>query len=649
MKRTLINPRTFLALLHDVAVAAIAWVAAYALRFNFAIPLEIFQPMLQSLLWIVPLQGAVFISLGLYRGVWRFASVLDLKRILFAVSTAVAVVAAALFMLASEVVVPRSVLILDPILLMLMMGGSRFVYRAWKEHQLYSSHINQGAPVIILGAGDAAVALVKDLARSATWRVVALLDDDKTMLGREIYGVKVQGSLHSLEVVHERYDVKHVIIAMPSAHHQNRRQAIELANNLGLAVLTVPAIDDLMSGKVSISQIRRVDVEDLLGRDAVKLDNSGLHDLIAANTVLVSGAGGSIGSELCRQILKYQPSSLVCLDLSEYALYTLEQELSRLNVTTKLLYMTGDVKNSQRVSDLLSQYQPTVVFHAAAYKHVPMMENGNVWEALSNNVIGTYTLAQACKAAHVAKFVLISTDKAVNPTNVMGASKRLAEMVCQGLQGAVLQGSALQGSAVQDSLPAATKPATKFVIVRFGNVLGSSGSVIPKFREQIAQGGPITITHQDITRYFMSIPEAAQLVMQAGLMGRGGEIFVLDMGEPVKIAALAADMIRLSGLQVEDIKIEYIGLRPGEKLYEELLADDEHTTPTPHEKLRIALARPVDLLWVDNLLTWINGVQGGNESQIKNELKVWVEEYSPQHPVGLEPQESLTAAPMTLH
>jgi FlaA1/EpsC-like NDP-sugar epimerase len=644
MKRALINPRTFLALLHDVAVAAIAWVAAYALRFNFAIPLEFFQPMLQSLLWIVPLQGAVFVSLGLYRGVWRFASVLDLKRILFAVSTAVAVVAAALFMLASEVIVPRSVLILDPILLMLMMGGSRFIYRAWKEHELYSSHINQGAPVIILGAGDAAVALVKDLARSATWRVVALLDDDKTMLGREIYGVKVVGVLQSLEVMQERYAVNHVIIAMPSAHHQKRRQAIELANNLGLAVLTVPAIDDLMSGKVSISQIRRVDVEDLLGRDAVKLDNSGLHDLIAANTVLVSGAGGSIGSELCRQILKYQPSSLVCLDLSEYALYTLEQELNRLNLTTKLHYMTGDVKNSQRVSDLLSQYQPTVVFHAAAYKHVPMMENGNVWEALSNNVIGTYTLAQACKAAHVAKFVLISTDKAVNPTNVMGASKRLAEMVCQGLQGSVLQ-----GSAVQDSLQAAIKPATKFVIVRFGNVLGSSGSVIPKFREQIAQGGPITITHQDITRYFMSIPEAAQLVMQAGLMGSGGEIFVLDMGEPVKIAALAADMIRLSGLQVEDIKIEYIGLRPGEKLYEELLADDEHTTPTPHEKLRIALARPIDLLWVDNLLTWINGVQGGNESQIKNELKIWVEEYSPQHLVGLEPQESLTATPMILH
>jgi len=651
MKRTLINPLTFLALLHDVAVAALAWFAAYLLRFNFAIPLDFFQHMLQSLLWIVPLQGAVFLSLGLYRGVWRFASVLDLKRILFAVLAGVAAVAVGLFMLRSAVIVPRSVLILDPILLMLMMGGSRFVYRAWKEHQLYGGHFNQGEPVIILGAGEAAVALVKDLARSATWRVVALLDDDKAMLGREIYGVKVLGALHNLDLMHERYAVKHVIIAMPSAHHQKRRQAVELANKLGLDVLTVPAIDDLISGKVSISQIRRVDVEDLLGRDAVALDNSGLHDLIEANTVLVSGAGGSIGSELCRQILKYKPSRLVCLDLSEYALYNLEQELNRFNVTTKLLYMTGDVKNRQRVNDLLREYQPKVVFHAAAYKHVPMMENGNVWEALSNNVIGTHTLAQACQQAHVAKFVLISTDKAVNPTNVMGASKRLAEMVCQGLQD--LQGcqdsQGLQSSVVADGLQLESKSATKFVIVRFGNVLGSSGSVIPKFREQIAQGGPVTITHPNITRFFMSIPEAAQLVMQAGLMGQGGEIFVLDMGEPVKIAALAADMIRLSGLQAEDIQIEYVGLRPGEKLYEELLADDEHTTPTPHEKLRIALARPVDGLWVENLLIWIAGMQSGNESQIKNELKCWVEEYSPQYQAALEPQANLSAAAISLH
>ena len=628
MKQTPINPLTLLAVLHDVTVSALAWYAAYLLRFNFAIPTEHFAHMLQTLVWVMPLQATVFVSVGLYRGVWRFASVSDLKRILFAVSSAAVLLAALLFMLSTSVVVPRSVLILDPVLLMMMMGGSRFAYRAWKEHSLYGISLTQGEPVIVLGAGEAAMALVKDLARSRQWRVVALLDDDKSMFGREVFGVKVLGAIQDLADVYRRKQAQHVIIAMPSAHHEKRRQAMELASRLGLDVLTVPAIDDLISGKVSISQIRKVDVEDLLGRDAVKLDNTGLDALIAGNPVLVSGAGGSIGSELCRQILKYKPSTLVCFDLSEFALYTLEQELSTLKKNLKFVYLTGDVKNRQRVNDVLAQYQPAVVFHAAAYKHVPLMENGNVWEALSNNVVGTYTLAQACIEAGTSKFVLISTDKAVNPTNVMGASKRLAEMVCQGLQGAL---------------------GTRFVIVRFGNVLGSSGSVIPKFREQIAHGGPITITHPEITRYFMSIPEAAQLVMQAGLMGEGGEIFVLDMGEPVKIAALAADMIRLSGLQIDEIKIEYVGLRPGEKLYEELLADDEQTQATPHDKLRIALARPVDQVWLEDLLIWINSMQSVSEAQIKNELKSWVEEYMPQFQVGIETPVELNPTQTTLH
>ncbi len=614
MNKTPINPRTFLALLHDIAAAMIAWISAYLLRFNFAIPEDFATSMLQSLSWVVSLQAFIFIVFGLYRGVWRFASVSDLKRIFLAIAAATALITAALFMLQTDIVIPRSVIILDPLLLILMMGGSRFVYRAWKEHQLYGITLKQGNPVIVLGAGEAAVALVKDLARSPQWQVVGLLDDDSSMLGREIFGVKVKGKINDLAAVSKRLNVVHVIVAMPSAHHQKRRQAIELANQLGLEVLTVPAIDDLISGKVSVSQIRKVDVEDLLGRDAVKLDCSGLQKLIDHHTVMVSGAGGSIGSELCRQIVKFNPKILICLDISEFSLYQLEQELSAQKLPTKLVYVTTDVKNKIRVANLLAEYAPSVVFHAAAYKHVPMMENGNVWEALSNNVIGTHTLAQACKEAGVAKFVLISTDKAVNPTNVMGASKRLAEMVCQGLQ---------------DKL-AENATGTRFVIVRFGNVLGSSGSVIPKFREQIAKGGPVTITHPEITRYFMSIPEAAQLVMQAGLMGKGGEIFVLDMGEPVKIASLAADMIRLSGLQSDEIEIEYVGLRPGEKLYEELLADDEHTMPTPHEKLRIAQARKADLAWVQGLLTWIKGATNADENLLKTELAVWVEEYSPQ-------------------
>jgi FlaA1/EpsC-like NDP-sugar epimerase len=633
MKKTLINPITFIALLHDVAMASFAWFFAYLLRFNFSIPTEFVSSLLQTLPWIVVLQALVFVYMGLYRGVWRFASVSDLKRIILAVSASVVVIVAVFFMLKLDIIIPRSVLVLDPVLLVLMMGGSRFTYRAWKDHQLYGTTLKQGTPVLVLGAGEAAIALVKDLARSSQWQVVGLLDDDKRLIGREVFGVKVKGVINDLNAVAKRFAITHVIVAMPAVHHLKRRQAIDLANELGLEVLTVPAIEDMMSGKVSISQIRKVDVEDLLGRDAVKLDNSGLMALINNNAVLVTGAGGSIGSELCRQIVKFDPQTLICLDISEFALYQLEQEFTASGLSVQLVYLTCDVKNKTRLANFLAQYQPTVVFHAAAYKHVPMMENSNVWEALSNNVIGTYTLAQACKDANVAKFVLISTDKAVNPTNVMGASKRLAEMVCQGLQ---------------DDLPPDGQ-GTRFVMVRFGNVLGSSGSVIPKFREQIAKGGPITITHPEITRYFMSIPEAAQLVMQAGLMGQGGEIFVLDMGEPVKIAALAADMVRLSGLQPDDIKIEYVGLRPGEKLYEELLADDEHTMPTPHEKLRIAKARKPAAAWVNRLLSWIAKSHSTNESLIKTELAVWVEEYSPHLPASTEIASSIITQQTTIH
>jgi FlaA1/EpsC-like NDP-sugar epimerase len=449
---------------------------------------------------------------------------------------------------------------------------------------------------------------VKDLARGDAWKVVGLLDDDKSIVGRQLEGARVLGVIGDLPIVAEKYQVAHVIVAMPSALHQERRLAVDLANKSAMTVLTVPAFDDLISGKVSVSQIRKVEVEDLLGREPVQLDTLGLHELIEGNAILISGAGGSIGSELCRQILKYHPSQLICVDMSELSLYNIEQEFSQLAFaeTTNILYVTANVKNDNRVKALLSAYQPTVVFHAAAYKHVPLMENTNVAEALSNNVLGTHVLASACKEANVSKFVLISTDKAVNPTNVMGVSKRLAEMVCQGLQ---------------------DEKGTKFIVVRFGNVLGSSGSVIPKFREQIASGGPVTITHPEITRYFMSIPEAAQLVMQAGVMGEGGEIFVLDMGEAVKIVNLAQDMIRLSGLQQDEIEIVYSGLRPGEKLYEELLADDEHTLPTPHQKLRIAVARSTNGLWVKKLLKWVESIQGVDEQIIKAGLKTWVEEY----------------------
>ncbi len=601
--------RTALAVLHDLTASAIAWMLAYLLRFNFELPASYSLEMQQTLLWVVPLQLATFWQFGLYRGIWRYASMNDLRRIVLAVLLAALLVPFALWMLRSTLVVPRSVLVLNPMLLILFMGGSRIAYRMWKETGFHGGMKLSSEPVLVLGAGDAAVALSKDLAKNPAWQLVGFLDDDISKQNCILNGVKVLGGLEELEHWVEHLGVQRAIIAMPSSSHKLRQRAIHLCNAAKVQTLTVPSFDDLMSGKVAVSQLRAIELDDLLGRDPVVLDTEGLHGLLTGKAVMVTGAGGSIGSELCRQIARFSPSKLVLFEASEFALYTLEQQLQQTFPALNFICLMGDVRDASRVDEVMQLHQPAVLFHAAAYKHVPMMETHNAWQAIRNNVLGTWTVAQAAQRHGVGKFVMISTDKAVNPTNVMGASKRLAEMVCQALQ------------------PAA---ATRFVIVRFGNVLGSTGSVIPKFRAQIAQGGPITVTHPEITRYFMSIPEAAQLVLQAGLMGAGGEIFVLDMGESVKIVDLAKDLIRLSGYTEDEIRIEFSGLRPGEKLYEELLADNEHTLPTPHAKLRIAQARQVDGAWLKELLAWTEAATMA-DSEVKSALELWVPEYQPQH------------------
>ncbi len=603
-----VSARTLLAIFHDLSAVTFAWGFAYLLRFNFEPPDYIVEEIMYTLVWVVPLQGLIFWWAGLYRGLWRYASVADLRRIFLAVLSAAVLVPAVLWMFRVDTVVPRSVLIIDPVLLLLIMGGSRFLYRLWREQGLYQNIKLGGEPVLVLGAGDAAVSLSKELARSSEWRLVGFLEDDADKQGHTINGVRVLGALNALPQWAERLGVTQAIIAMPSASHHIRKRAIDLCNVAGIKTLTVPSFDDLLSGRVAISQLRAVELDDLLGRDPVTLDEAGLHSLITGETMLVTGAGGSIGSELCRQIICFKPGVLILFEQSEFALYTIEQELRAVYPDLNCILLIGDVRDVARLDEVMVRNRPSVVFHAAAYKHVPLMEEHNAWQAVRNNVLGTCCVAQAAQRHGVAKFVFISTDKAVNPTNVMGASKRLSEMVCQGLQ---------------------QSDGTRFVMVRFGNVLGSTGSVIPKFREQIAKGGPITVTHPDITRYFMSIPEAARLVLQAGLMGEGGEIFVLDMGEPVKIADLAHDLIRLSGLTEEEIKIEFTGLRPGEKLYEELLADNEHTLPTPHPKLRIAQARAVSEAWLQELLVWVMAHAVKADADVKRDLTHWVPEYKP--------------------
>ncbi|MCC6532422.1 MAG: polysaccharide biosynthesis protein [Burkholderiales bacterium] len=605
--RRLVNPRTAMAAGHDTVAAALAWCLAFLLRFNFEIPADYAAMMLANLPWIVALQAAVFWYFGLYRGIWRYASLPDLKRIVFAVTVSGVMVTALLFMF--RIGVPRSVLVLYPLLLAVTMAGSRLAYRMRKERRVSALLPSEREPVLILGAGVAGASLIAELALSREWRVVGMLDDDPLKRRREIHGVRILGSFDQLSHWCEQLSVAKAIIALPGASHHVRRRAVEICEAAGVQAMTVPSYDDLVSGKVTVSQVRHVELDDLLGRDPVTLDSSGLSDWISGRTVMVTGAGGSIGSEICRQLLRFRPGVMVLLELGEHALYQMEQALQPLSPQTRFVWAIGDVKSRHRVTELLALHRPSVVFHAAAYKHVPLMEEDNAWEALVNNVTGTRVMAESAIRHGVEKFVFVSTDKAVNPTNVMGASKRLAEIACQALQ---------------------PPEGTRFVIVRFGNVLGSTGSVVPKFKAQIATGGPVTVTHPEIRRFFMSIAEAAQLVLQAGLMGRGGEIFVLDMGEPVRIADLARDLIRLSGFAEEDIRIEYTGLRAGEKLYEELLATDENSLPTPHPKLRIAKARGEGRVWLAGLLLWLDRTDRPDAAEVRAGLKRWIPEYIPR-------------------
>lgn len=648
--------RSLLVLAYDTLASLVAWVAAYWLRFNMTLPPEYLPGLLDTVLWVVPLQTLIFWRFGLYRGIWRFASLPDLRRILIAVGVVALATPAALILFRIQAIVPRSVLLLDPLLLILIMGGSRLMYRLWKEHRLTGLLSRDRQSVLVAGAGSAADVLLRELKRSPSrWRVEGLFDDDEGKIGRRMQDIPVLGRLADLPRYARHMDVRDVILALPSAQHAVRRQWTEAFTAAGLNVLTVPSLEDLMNGRVAISSLRPIQLDDLLGRDPVKLDDAGLSQCLGNAVILVTGAGGSIGSELCRQIAHFRPACLVMLEQSEYALYRMEQEFARCMPELRVVSVIGDVKDARRLEEIMSAHRPSVVFHAAAYKHVPLMEQENALQALKNNVLGTFVLARAARAAGVRKFVMVSTDKAVNPTNVMGASKRLAEMVCQVLRAESADARGAAGRTLSpnpsnplsrplsprerggSSLPSPTggeggggeRGGTRFISVRFGNVLGSSGSVIPKFQQQIEAGGPVTVTHPEITRFFMSIPEAAQLVLQAGLMGEGGEIFVLDMGEPIRIADLARLMIKLAGKTEDEIEIVYSGLRPGEKLYEELLADEETTLPTPHPKLRVARARAVDETQLRAILDWIEGTAGSSDDQVRARLREWLPEYRP--------------------
>jgi FlaA1/EpsC-like NDP-sugar epimerase len=609
MKVIRLDRRALAAAFHDGVALVLAGYVAAMLTTAESLPASVAESLGTIVMIAVPTQIAVNFLFGVYQGIWRYTSLPDVQRVVFSVITGTVMISVMLRVAGLDAYVNHREYILHPLFLITLMAGARMAYRSFKEWTLYGRGGEVGMPVIVMGAGDAAVGLVKEISRSHDWRVVGLLDDDLSKAGRLLHGVRVLGPLEDLAKYAQRLKVRHAIVAMPSVSYGVRRRVVEVCKRARVQVMTVPTLNSVVGNKPGTARIRKVAVEDLMKRDPVTLDDAGLHDLLTGQVVMVTGAGGSIGSELCRQIAAFQPAMLVLFEQSEFAMYKVDEQLREQFPEIPVVSAIGDVKNARRVTQVMHQYQPAHVFHAAAYKHVPLMEEANAWEAVLNNVLGTYVVARAAIEYGVRKFVFVSTDKAVNPTNVMGASKRLAEMVCQALQ------------AGSD---------TRFEMVRFGNVLGSAGSVIPKFQEQIDKGGPVTVTHPEMVRYFMSIPEAAQLVLQAGCMGLGGEIFVMEMGEPVKIVDVARDMIRLSDLSENEIRIVYTGLRPGEKLFEELLADDEHTRPTPHPKLRIAKARDVQAGWLEGLLAWLHTDRIPSESEVRRDLKRWVPEFQSQ-------------------
>ncbi|MFC7062326.1 polysaccharide biosynthesis protein [Halobacillus seohaensis] len=545
-------------------------------------------------------------AFGMYKRKWRYASMEELVGIIVIVSLSILSVTA-VQLLAFGVINERA-LTITWMLHIILLGGVRFAWRYYKTYGLTLNPKGKKAKLVknnpnmkstlIVGAGSAGRMLARQIKDSTdvNSNVIGFVDDDFTMHHLTISGLPVLGSTKNIEDIANKYSINHIVIAMPSIERSRVKMIIQDAQKIVKNVQTLPMIEDIALGNVSVSQIRDVSIEDLLGREPVELNIGSISSEINGKTVLVTGAGGSIGSEICRQILKFGPEKLVLLGHGENSIYTIHMELKQLDIKTELFTVIADVQDRDRIFEVVDEYQPSYIYHAAAHKHVPLME-ANPKEAVKNNVIGTKNVAEAADVIGVANFVLISSDKAVNPTNVMGATKRVAEMVVQSLS---------------------KTSQTKFVAVRFGNVLGSRGSVIPLFKNQIAAGGPVTVTHPDMTRYFMTIPEASRLVMQAGALARGGEIFVLDMGEPVKIVDLAKNLISLSGFTEEEIPVKFAGIRPGEKMYEELLGEGEVHSEQVYPKIYIGKNNEVP---VHELLNFINyELENLSDEDVKNSV-----------------------------
>jgi FlaA1/EpsC-like NDP-sugar epimerase len=634
MRDVIITYRRVLVVAIHLALWTAAFFLAVLLRFDFAIPATFLALTPKLLVVSLLIRALVHWQFGLFHGIWRYSSSRDLLSLIKAATLSSAIIAAA-WAFAASGTFPRSIFVVDFAFSILIIGGLRFGIRTIHEVGLHAAVPSSGKTgasrevrrrILVLGAGDAGETLMREIVRSHARRYdpVGFLDDSPRKQGEQIHGVRVLGPVSDMASQIKEQRIDEVILAIPSLRGREMRRIVDMCRPTGVTLRTVPGLDGLIDGTVTVSQLAEVKIEDLLGREPVKLDTASIDGFLEGRVVLVTGAGGSIGSELCHQIARFKPSKLILVEQAENNLFEVHRALLKGFPDLAAIPYIADVCDTKRLDAVFDTERPAVVFHAAAHKHVPMME-ANPGEAIKNNVFGTKKVADLAARYKVATFVMVSTDKAVNPTSVMGVSKRTAEVYVQALS---------------------QRTETQFVTVRFGNVLGSAGSVIPIFKQQIAAGGPVTVTHPEMKRYFMTIPEACQLILQAGAMGRGGEIFILDMGEPVKIVDLARDLIRLSGLTPdEDIAIAFTGMRPGEKLFEELSFDAEKAQKTRHEKIFVGTFRPYPWEEIERGLAELHRLSDGSSGdRIREAFRRLIPEYTPD---SLSPSEQPPAIART--
>jgi FlaA1/EpsC-like NDP-sugar epimerase len=627
MKRFL-HKNFVIILLADVLLVAFAWYFAYLLRFNFEIPLTHNGLLTRFFPLIVIIKILTFYFFDLYRGMWRYTSISDFFDIIKAASVSSLLVVAVILYTHRFVGFARSIFIIDLGLTIFLISGLRLSIRLFfwlgsddktarlklkRFFKLGVGRKSESKRLLIIGAGDAGEKIFREIQDNPRlqYKVIGFLDDDIEKVGMQLHGVPILGFTSEINSIVSKIKAEEILIASPSATGRQMRSIISNCEESGIPFKTVPGIGELINEKVTVKAIRDVSYEDLLRREVIRLDEVRIGAYLENARVLVTGAGGSIGAELCRQICRFRPASVVLFERAESPLYEFNQELKASFPQIEIIPLLADIRDRAQLSHAFSDYRPQVVFHAAAYKHVPVMEV-QPWKAIKNNIIGTRNVIDISCKYGVERFVFVSTDKAVRPTNIMGATKRVAEMLVQ-----------CQGGCERSDVP--------FVIVRFGNVVGSVGSVVPLFRKQIEKGGPITVTHPEVTRYFMTIPEACQLILQAGAMGGGGEIFILDMGTPIRIDDMARDLIRLSGFEPEeDISIEYVGLRPGEKLYEELITEGEGVVPTSHEKIMVLRGQACDQTLLNGKIDELKDLAYEQKTKkIREKLQEILPEYSP--------------------